>query len=125
MRRRSAGFTLIELLVVMSIVALLLTIALPRYFGALDKAKEVVLRQNLHSVRATLDQFYADKGRYPETLEELVEHRYLRSVPIDPLTDSSETWVLIPAADPKLGAVYDIKSGAAGLSREGKSYGEY
>lgn len=124
MQKRFAGFTLIELLVVMSIVALLLTIALPRYFGSLDKAKEVALKENLHLVRATIDKFYADKGRYPDKLEELVEQRYLRSVPVDPMTESAETWLLVPPADAQLGAIYDIKSGAAGLSRGGKPYGE-
>jgi general secretion pathway protein G len=81
-RLRGQGFTLIELLVVLSIIALLLTLAVPRYFNSIDVAKEAVLRENLHLVRETIDKFYADKGRYPESLDELVSEKYLRSLPL-------------------------------------------
>lgn len=116
------GFTLIELLVVMSIIALLLTIALPRYFGSLDKSKEVALKENLQVLRVTLDKFYADKGRYPDTLEELVEKKYLRSVPVDPITELSSSWVLVPAQDTDQQGIADVRSGAPGASKDGKTY---
>jgi len=119
---RRKGFTLIEMLVVMAIVALLLTLAAPRYFASLDKAKDVSLEENLKVLRVTLDRFYADKGRYPETLEELVEQKYLRSVPVDPVTDSDRSWRLIPAQDVNTKGIADVKSGAQGLSHDGRSY---
>jgi general secretion pathway protein G len=125
MSKAQRAFTLIELLVVMSIVALLLTLALPRYFGSLDKAKDVALQENLKVVRATLDKFQADKGRYPKDLQELVDQRYLRSLPVDPVTEQTNTWVLVPAEDVVSGGVSDVRSGAPGASREGKPYASY
>ena len=122
MHRLRSGFTLIEMLVVMAIVALLLTIALPRYFGSLDKSKDIALQENLKVLRITLDRFYADKGRYPDTLDELVEQKYLRAVPIDPITESARTWILIPAKDADTKGIADIKSGAAGIAKEGRAY---
>ncbi len=116
------GFTLIELLVVMSIIALLLTIALPRYFGSLEKSKEVALKENLQILRVTLDKFYADKGRYPDTLEELVEKKYLRSVPVDPITELSSSWILVPMQDTDTQGIADIRSGAPGAAKDGKTY---
>lgn len=119
------GFTLIELLVVMTIIALLLTIAVPRYFGSVDRAKESVLRENLATLRESLDKYYADTGKYPATLDALVEQRYLRSIPIDPVTDSARTWVTIPPSDPQKGGVYDVKSGARDKARDGTAYGDW
>ena len=121
LRRR--GFTLIEMLVVMAIIALLLTIAAPRYFGSLDKSKDVALAENLKVLRITLDRFYADKGRFPEALEELVEYKYLRSVPVDPVTGSDHSWILLPAQDQNIKGIADVKSGAPGRSIDGRSYG--
>jgi len=114
------GFTLIEMIVVLSIVALLLTIALPRYFGAVDKSKDVVLQENLKVLRVTLDKYYADKGRYPQRLEELVEGKYLRAIPIDPVTESTETWILIPPDEEE--GIADVKSGAQGFTQNGQNY---
>lgn len=119
---RQAGFTLVELLVVMAIVALLLTIAAPRYFGSLDKSKDVALAENLKVLRITLDRFYADKGRYPDTLTELVDQKYLRQVPTDPVTGTDTSWVLIPPKDGAQGAIADVKSGATGSSHDGRGY---
>lgn len=116
------GFTLIEMLVVMSIVALLLTIALPRYFGSLGKAKDTVLQENLQVIRATLDKYYADKGQFPDTLSDLVEQKYLRAMPVDPVTESSQTWILVPPRDPELKGVGDVKSGAPGKANDGRPY---
>lgn len=118
------GFTLIELLVVLAIISLLLTLAAPRYFKSIDTSKEIVLIENLRLVRETIDKFYGDNGRYPESIEELVERRYLRSLPFDPLTESSSTWLIVQPTSSAKGNVYDIKSGADGLTRDGKSFKE-
>ena len=117
------GFTLIEVLMVLAIVALLLSIALPRYFGALDKSKDVALQENLRVLRISLDRFFADKGRHPETLDELVEHKYLRAVPVDPVTESSGSWILIPSSDTSERGIVDVKSGASGTAMDGRAYG--
>lgn len=119
------GFTLIELLVVLSIIALLLTLAVPRYFHSIDTSKEAVLSENLHIVRETIDKFYGDKGRYPESLDELVSERYLRALPHDPVTGSTTTWTIIAPETPGAkGNVYDIKSGAPGTTRDGKPFAD-
>lgn len=123
--RRRAGFTLIELLVVLGIVALLLTLAVPRFFPSIDSAKETILADNLRNTRAVIDQYYADTGRYPESLEQLVEKKYLRVIPVDPVTDSNSTWLLIPPEDPSKGGLYSIKSGAPGNDRSGKPYSDW
>lgn len=119
-----SGFTLIELLVVLAIVALLLTLAVPRYFQSIDASKETVLAENLRTTRETIDKFYADTGRYPESLDELVEHKYLRALPVDPITESTTTWILVPPEDTEKGKVYSIKSGASGNTRDGKPFAE-
>lgn len=122
---KKAGFTLVELMVVMAIIATLLTLAVPRYFGNLEKAKEAVLRENLASLRGSLDKFYSDTGKYPQNLDDLVGKKYLRTVPLDPITESSATWVIIPPEDPDLGGVYNVKSGAQGKARDGSSYADW
>jgi general secretion pathway protein G len=119
------GFTLIELLVALTIVALLLSIVVPRYVGSLGRAEESVLKENLHALRDAIDKHQADTGRYPATLEELVAKKYLRSVPTDPITQSAATWLVIAPADPQQGAVYDVKSGAKGAGRDGKPYDQW
>lgn len=122
---KKAGFTLIELLVVMAIIALLLTIAVPRYFGSLDKANEAVLKEDLSTLREALDKYYGDTGKYPATLEELIARKYLRKIPTDPITESSATWIVIPPEDPQKGGVYDVKSGASGKARDGTQYKDW
>ncbi len=112
------GFTLIELLVVLSIVGMLLAIAAPRYFSSVEKSKETMLRQTLTVTREALDKYYGDNGRYPDTLEDLVTRKYLRSLPFDPVTGSSSTWVVLPPEAEDKGAVYDVRSGAEGLGRD-------
>ena len=119
------GFTLIELLVVLAIIATLLTIALPRYFGSVDKSKEVVLKENLYVTRDAIGKYYADKGKYPESLEALTTDKYLRKLPVDPITESATTWVIVPPEDPKKAAVYDVKSGAEGRASDGTAYSEW
>jgi general secretion pathway protein G len=121
---RVRGFTLIELLVVMAIIATLLSLVAPRYFASLEKSKEAVLKQNLRVMREAIDQHYADREKYPETLEELVSKKYLRTIPPDPITESATTWVVTAPENPELGAVYDVKSGAEGKTQDGTPYGE-
>ena len=122
---KTKGFTLIELLVVLGIVALMLTLAVPRYFPSIDKSKEVVLADNLRNMRTLIDQYYGDTGRYPDTLDQLVEKKYLRALPFDPVADSDATWVIVPPEDGSKGGVYNIKSGAAGNDRSGKPYADW
>jgi general secretion pathway protein G len=119
---RRQGFTLIELLVVLAIIALLLTIAVPRYYGSLDKSKEAVLKENLFQLRDAIGKYHADKGKYPESLESLAADKYLRKVPLDPITESSTTWLVVPPTDPQKGGVYDVKSGAPGKAIDGSEF---
>lgn len=123
--RTSRGFTLIELIVVMAIIALLLTLAVPRYFNSVENSREAVLKQNLAQVRDALDKYYGDNGKYPDSLEDLVKKKYLRSMPEDPITESTTTWVIVPPEDETKGAVYDIKSGAEGNGRDGKPFKDW
>ena len=124
MRPRS-GFTLIELLVVMAIIALLLTLAIPRYFGSLERSKEAVLREDLFQLRDAIGKYYGDKGKYPESLDALASEKYLRKVPVDPITESTATWVVVAPEDPQKGGVYDVKSGAQGKASDGSVYAEW
>ena len=123
--RARSGFTLIELLVVMAIIAVLLTLAVPRYFGSLDKSKEAVLREDLYQLRDAIGKYYGDKGRYPESLEALAVEKYLRKVPVDPLTESAATWVVVAPDDPQKGGVYDVRSGAQGKASDGSVFAEW
>lgn len=126
-RRRAGldrGFTLIELLVVLAIVALLLTLAVPRYFQSIDASKETILVENLRITRETIDKFYGDTGRYPESLDELVAQKYLRAVPVDPITESATTWIIVPLDESDKGGVFSIRSGAPGNTRDGKAFSE-
>ena len=122
--RRSAGFTLIELLLVLAIVALLSTLALPSYFHSIDASKEKILAENLHVTRDAIDKFYGDIGRYPDSLDELVDKHYLRSLPFDPIADSATTWVIVPPEEQFPGKVFDVKSGASGTTLDGRAFGD-
>jgi general secretion pathway protein G len=122
---RRRGFTLIELLVVLSIVAMLLTLALPRYFSSIDKSKEAVLKENLNQMRDAISRYYADKGKYPESLDALAADKYLRKVPLDPITESTATWLIVQPEDPQKGGVYDVKSGAPGKSKDGVEFSQW
>ncbi len=124
--KRGHGFTLIELLVVLAIIATLLTLAAPRYFQHVDRSKEAVLRENLATTRQAIDQYHADKGAWPDSLESLVDARYLRGVPRDPVTERSDTWLIVPPPDQDAPAtgVYDLKSGAEGATRDGTPYAD-
>jgi general secretion pathway protein G len=122
---RQSGFTLIELLVVLAIVALLLSLAAPRYVARLDHARDVALADNLATLRLCIDHFYDDTGRYPDSLEQLVQRRYLRAIPVDPVTGSEGSWIVEAPEDTEAGAVYSVKSGAPGNDRSGKPYAQY
>jgi general secretion pathway protein G len=116
------GFTLIELLVVLAIIATLLTLAVPRYFSSVDKSKEAVLKENLYQMRDAIGKYYADRGKYPESLQALATDKYLRSVPLDPVTDSATSWIVLAPEDPQKGGVYDVKSGAPGKALDGSEF---
>ncbi|MDB5804528.1 MAG: type secretion system protein [Betaproteobacteria bacterium] len=118
---RRRGFTLIELLVVMAIVATLLTLTLPRYFRSVENSRVTVLMENLRTTRDAIDKFYGDKGRYPDSLDELVSSQYLRAVPIDPAADAPAAWTIVPPPNDVPGKVYDIKSSAAGKTQDGRA----
>lgn len=122
---KNTGFTLVELLVVMAVIALLLSIAVPRYFSSVEKSREAVLRENLSLTRQALDKYYGDNGIYPETLDQLVSKKYLRSLPLDPITDSNATWVIVSPEVAEKGVIFDIKSGAAGNARDGTEYKDW
>jgi general secretion pathway protein G len=119
---KRSGFTLIELLVVLAAIGLLLSIAAPSYVTHIDHAREVALRENLAAVRDGIDKFHADHARYPADLQELVQTAYLRSLPEDPLTERSDTWVLTVAPE---GGLRDIKSGSVARARDGTSYASW
>lgn len=118
------GFTLIELLVVLAIIATLLTLAVPRYFSSVGRGKETVLRENLRSVRETIDKYYADTGRYPDSLQDLVSKHYLHALPVDPITGSTTSWIIVPPTDDMPGEVFTIRSGAQGVTVDGTKYSD-
>ena len=121
----SKGFTLIELLIVLAIVSVLLTLVSPLYVKQIEASKETVLRENLRLTRDVIDKFYADLGRYPDSLNELIEKNYLRDLPVDPIAESSTAWQIIDAPSGYKGRVYDLKSGAQGADRNGKPYAQW
>lgn len=124
MNGNKTGFTFVELMVVMAIVALMITIALPRYYSGMERAKEAVLKEDLFIMRDAIDDYYVDKGQYPRSLEVLVDERYLRAIPPDPITDSNKTWILIGLPQ-NPSVVYDIRSGAEGEATDGTAYYEW
>ena len=111
------GFTLVELMVVLTVIGLLLSVVVPDYVGRVKRAEEAVLKENLLVMRDALDKHYADAGKYPGSLDELVAKRYLRTIPPDPFTQSPGTWVAVPPGDPNKGGIYDVRSPAKGYER--------
>jgi general secretion pathway protein G len=120
--RRRRGFTLIELLVVMTIIGVLLTLAVPRYFRTVERSKETVLRRDLATVRESIDRYYGDLGQYPDALPALVDKHYIRNVPVDPFTKSAETWLLVQSDDPDHPGVRDIHSGSPESGSDGSPF---
>lgn len=123
--RALRGFTLVEVLVVLAIVALLASLAVPRFFGGLQRAREAALVENLRVMRVAIDRFEADRGRLPESLDELVRARYLTKVPMDPVTESDRTWVLKPSPESGRPGVVDVMSGARGVADDGRAYSAF
>ena len=129
-RRREGGFTLVELLIVISLISILAAMGLVQYKNSVVSAKESTLKTDLFRMRDAIDQYYADKTKYPSSLDSLVSEGYLRKIPEDPITKSSDTWQTVPAEpDPNNPAaeagVYDVKSGAQGTALDGSSYSEW
>jgi len=128
--RADRGFTLIELMVVMSLIVVLASVGLTVYANSVTRAKEAVLKEDLFRMRDAIDQYFADKNRYPISLEELVSEKYLRAIPVDPMTNSADTWQTI-LAEPEPGnttttsGIYDVRSGAEGTALDGSSYSEW
>ena len=124
------GFTLIEMLVVMSLIVVLASIGMVVYANSVTRAREAVLREDLYRMRQAIDQYYADKNKYPESLAALVSEKYLREMPKDPFTNSTETWQTV-AAEPEPGrtelepGIYDVKSGATTVALDGTNYAEW
>lgn len=125
LRSKHRGFTLIELLVVLAVLAILAAIVAPSYLERVDDARETVLKKNLYGLREALDQFFRDKGRYPKNLQELVEARYIRAVPEDPITGRADTWVLVPAGEGANDSVFDVKSGSTERARDGSTFAQW
>ncbi|MFM0133376.1 type II secretion system protein [Paraburkholderia sediminicola] len=125
LQTQNRGFTLIELLVVLAIVATLLSIVAPRYIHQTDRAKEAALKANLSVLRRALDEYYSDTGTYPERLSSLAERHYLRTLPLDPVTNRSDSWVPVPGADEDDKTIVDVKSGAQGKALDGTEYNSW
>jgi len=128
--RRRLGFTLIELMIVMAIVSIILSMAVPMYQKAIVRSKESVLRNNLFTMRTVIDEYTYDKQKAPQTLQDLVDQGYLRGVPLDPITQSNQTWRVImedaiSSVDQTQPGIYDVRSGSDLKSLEGNAYSEW
>ena len=129
-KRRDSGFTLIELLVVIAIIGILATAAMIQHRNSLIRAREAVLKEDLHLMRVQINNYFSDKGKWPSDLQSLVEGHYLRDLPIDPMTGSSETWIT-DAAEVDEGdistepGIADVHSGAEGTGTDGRAYADW
>jgi general secretion pathway protein G len=127
---RQRGFTLVELLIVISLISILAAMGLVQYKNSVTSTKESVLRTDLFRMRDAIDQYYADKGKYPSSLDSLVSDGYMRKIPEDPITKAADTWQTVPAEpDPSNPSaepgIYDVKSGAQGQSLDGTAYSDW
>jgi len=123
-RKRGNGFTLIELMVVMAIVGTLLSVVMPRYFEGLKRSEEAVLKEDLKEMRSAIDHYFEDKNTYPASLEVLVTERYIKFIPVDPMTESSETWQTVMPPD-NTNKVYDLHSGSMEVASDGTTYNSW
>ena len=128
--RGQSGFTLIELLVVIALISILASMAVVQYKNSIVRTQEATLKTNLFRMRDAIDQYFADKAKYPSALDTLVSEGYMRRIPEDPITKSADTWQTVPA-EPDPGnptsepGVYDVKSGATGTALDGSSYADW
>ena len=126
-RKGESGFTLVELMIVMTIIGILAAIAIPSYIRSIQKAKEAVLREDLHTMRTAIDSYTVDKEKAPDTLDDLVQAGYLKSIPIDPMTSSSDTWITgqsdtMTDINETQGGMDDVHSGSEGTASDGTTY---
>jgi general secretion pathway protein G len=106
----------------MLIIALLLSVAVPRYFRTIERSKETVLRQDLSVMREAIDKHLGDYGQYPDSLAALVERHYIRAIPVDPITESAESWQMVASEDPDRPGIRDVSSGADGQASNGTEF---
>jgi general secretion pathway protein G len=129
-RRRQRGFTLIELMIVISIILILISTAIPIYLQSIKRARESVLKQNLFTIRSVIDQFTMDKQKAPQSLDDIVQAGYLKQIPIDPITNSRDTWQTVSedtlqSVDQTQPGISDVHSGASGVGSDGVAYAEW
>jgi general secretion pathway protein G len=130
LRRREFGFTMVELMIVMAIIVILISIAIPQYQKSIIRAKESVLQNNLHTLREVIDEYTYDKKKAPQSLDDLVSAGYLREIPLDPITNSNQTWKVImedalQSVDQTDPGVFDVKSGSDKSGLDGTPYADW